>query len=67
MVGTRSTVGWHGAASEPVREPKGEFVSGELAADCARFLAETRRRVEQRQLVTMGPGAPTADWRRPQR
>lgn len=67
MVGTRSTVGGHGAASEPVREPKGEFVSGELAADCARFLAETRRRVEQRQLVTMHAGAAADAWRQPSR
>jgi hypothetical protein len=67
VVGTRSTVGGHGAAQEPVRAPKGEFVSGELAADCARFLAETRRRVEQRQLVTMHAGAAADGWRRPAR
>jgi hypothetical protein len=66
-VGTRSTVGGHGAAKEPAREPKGEFVSGELAADCARFLAETRRRVEQRQLVTTQAGAAAGGWHQPQR
>jgi hypothetical protein len=50
VVGTRwSPVGGHGAAAQPQRAPKGEFVSGELAADCARFLADTRRRVEQRR------------------
>jgi hypothetical protein len=48
-----------------VRELKGEFVSGELADDCARFLAETRRRVEQRQLVTMHAGAAARGWDRP--
>jgi hypothetical protein len=40
---------------EQPRAPKGEFVSGELAADCARFLAETRRRVEQRRTVDTRP------------
>jgi hypothetical protein len=42
-------------ASPVVRAPEGEFVSGELAADCARFLAETRRRVEQRRTVESRP------------
>jgi hypothetical protein len=37
------------------RPPEGEFVSGELAADCARFLAETRRRVEQRRTIESRP------------
>jgi hypothetical protein len=67
VVGTRSTVGGHGAAATPARELKGEFVSGELADDCARFLAETRRRVEQRQLVTMRSWAAADGWRRPGR
>jgi hypothetical protein len=38
-----------------VRPPEGEFVTGELAADCARFLAETRRRVEVRRTVESRP------------
>jgi hypothetical protein len=42
-------------AVQAVRAPEGEFVSGELAADCARFLAETRRRVEQRRTVETRP------------
>jgi len=54
-VGTRSSVGGRGVASPVVRAPEGEFVSGELAADCARFLAETRRRVEQRRTVENRP------------
>jgi hypothetical protein len=48
---------------QPQRAPKGEFVSGELAADCARFLAETRQRVEQRRTVESRPLA-RADSRR---
>jgi hypothetical protein len=40
---------------QPQRAPKGEFVTGELAADCARFLAETRRRVEVRQTIESRP------------
>ena len=55
VVGTRSPVAVHGAAAQPQHAPKGEFVSGELAADCARFLAETRRRVEQRRTVETRP------------
>jgi hypothetical protein len=54
VVGTRSSVGAPGAPAQAVRAPEGEFVSGELAADCARFLAETRRRVEQRRTVVEG-------------
>lgn len=65
VVGTRSPVGGHGAAAQPQRAPKGEFVSGELAADCARFLAETRRRVEQRRTVDTRPQV-HADTRRAQ-
>jgi hypothetical protein len=42
--------------------PKGEFVSGELAADCARFLAETRRRVEQRRTVVARPQIARDTW-----
>jgi hypothetical protein len=42
-------------SSQVLRAPEGEFVSGELAADCARFLAETRRRVEQRRTVESRP------------
>jgi hypothetical protein len=42
-------------SSQVVRPPEGEFVSGELADDCARFLAETRRRVEQRRTVESRP------------
>ncbi|HEY3765546.1 MAG TPA: hypothetical protein VGL44_10345 [Gaiellales bacterium] len=63
-MGTRSTVEGHGAAVEPQRAPKGEFVSGELAADCARFLAETRRRVEQRRTVETQPAARAESWLR---
>jgi hypothetical protein len=48
---------------QPRRAPKGEFVSGELAADCARFLAETRRRVEQRRTVESRPLARADSWR----
>jgi hypothetical protein len=48
---------------QPQRAPKGEFVSGELAADCARFLAETRRRVEQRRTVESRPLARADSWR----
>jgi hypothetical protein len=55
VVGTRSSVGGRGVSSQVVRPPEGEFVSGELAADCARFLAETRRRVEQRRTVETRP------------
>jgi hypothetical protein len=55
VVGTRSSVGVRGVSSQVVRPPEGEFVSGELAADCARFLAETRRRVEQRRTVESRP------------
>jgi hypothetical protein len=51
---------------QPQRAPKGEFVSGELAADCARFLAETRRRVEQRRTVEARPLARTESWRTPE-
>jgi hypothetical protein len=47
----------------PQRAPKGEFVSGELAADCARFLAETRRRVEQRREVETRAVAHLDRWR----
>jgi len=54
-VGTRSSVGGRGVSSQVLRAPEGEFVSGELAADCARFLAETRRRVEQRRTVENRP------------
>jgi hypothetical protein len=54
-VGTRSSVGGRGVSSQVLRAPEGEFVSGELAADCARFLAETRRRVEQRRTVETRP------------
>jgi hypothetical protein len=54
-VGTRSSVGGRGGSSQVLRAPEGEFVSGELAADCARFLAETRRRVEQRRTVETRP------------
>jgi hypothetical protein len=54
-VGTRSSVGGRGVSAHVVRPPEGEFVSGELAADCARFLAETRRRVEQRRTVESRP------------
>jgi hypothetical protein len=64
VVGTRwSSVGGHGAAAQPQRAPKGEFVSGELAADCARFLAETRRRVEQRRTVDTRPQLSREAWR----
>jgi len=53
-----------GAAAQPLRAaPKGEFVSGELAADCARFLAETRRRVEQRRTVDARPQMRADTWR----
>ena len=52
-----------GAAAQPQRAPKGEFVSGELAADCARFLAETRRRVEQRRTVDARPQMRADTWR----
>jgi hypothetical protein len=45
------------------RAPKGEFVSGELAADCARFLAETRQLVEQRRTVESRPLACAKSWR----
>jgi hypothetical protein len=48
---------------QPPRAPKGEFVSGELAADCARFLAETRQRVEQRRTVERRPLARSEPWR----
>ena len=44
-------------------EPEGEFVSGELAADCARFLAETRRRVEQRRTADARPQLARDTWR----
>jgi hypothetical protein len=54
-VGTRSPAVGRDAAIQPLRAPKGEFVSGELAADCARFLADTRRRVEQRRTVETRP------------
>ncbi|HEY2790178.1 MAG TPA: hypothetical protein VGI72_12050 [Gaiellales bacterium] len=54
-MGTRSSAVGRGAATQPLRAPKGEFVSGELAADCARFLAETRRRVERRRTVETLP------------
>jgi hypothetical protein len=54
-VGTQSSVGGRGAPAQLQRAPKGEFVSGELAADCARFLADTRRRVEQRRTVVSRP------------
>jgi hypothetical protein len=63
VVGTRSPVGGYGAAAQPQRAPKGEFVSGELAADCARFLADTRRRVEQRRTVDARPQLRADTWR----
>jgi hypothetical protein len=63
VVGTRSPVAVHGAAAQPQHAPKGEFVSGELAADCARFLAETRRRVEQRRTVDARPQMRADTWR----
>ena len=63
LVGTRSPVAVQGAAAQPLRAPKGEFVSGELAADCARFLAETRRRVEQRRTVDGRPQMRADTWR----
>jgi hypothetical protein len=64
VVGTRwSSVGGQGAAAPPQRAPKGEFVTGELADDCARFLAETRRRVERRRTVDTRPGLSQEAWR----
>jgi hypothetical protein len=64
VVGTRWTsAGGHGAAAPLQRAPKGEFVSGELAADCARFLADTRRRVEQRRTVEARPQLSREAWR----
>ena len=63
VVGTRSPAVGHDAAVQPQRAPKGEFVSGELAADCARFLAETRRRVEQRRTVETPPLVRAGPWR----
>jgi hypothetical protein len=63
-VGTRwSSAGGRGAAAQPQRAPKGEFVSGELAADCARFLADTRRRVEQRRTVDTRTQVRADAWR----
>jgi len=63
VVGTRSTAAGHGALAQSKAAPKGEFVSGELAADCARFLAETRRRVEQRRTVDTRPQLSREAWR----
>jgi hypothetical protein len=51
---------------QPQRAPKGEFVTGELAADCARFLDETRRRVEQRRTVEARPLARAEPWHTPE-
>jgi hypothetical protein len=50
-------------AAQPKAAPKGEFVSGDLAADCARFLADTRRRVERRRTVDARPQLSREAWR----
>jgi hypothetical protein len=63
VVGTRSSAAGHGASAQLKTAPKGEFVSGDLAADCARFLAETRRRVEQRRTLEARPQLAGDAWR----
>ena len=63
VVGTRSKVEVRGASGQAQCAPKGEFVSGELAADCARFLADTRLRVERRRAVETRAVAHLERWR----